>query len=178
MLLSFRNVKPSLIVRAMVLKTYRKVWNYRKYKKKHFFSSPRFCSSDLSSNILMHWFPVLCVDDTMLSPHVVPSSVVCSSSSYWVWNHFKLLPSLTISFLFLSVITAKCFCVVCGVCVCSISILCCVVVVLWSSSCYCWIFFASLFRMLGACFWKWNFWKILTPYGVSTRNFFSKVMNF
>ena len=40
------------------------------------------------------------------------------------------------------------------------------------------IFFASVFRMMGGCFWKWNFWKILTPYGVSTRNFVSEIINF
>ena len=40
------------------------------------------------------------------------------------------------------------------------------------------IFFASIFSMMGACFWKCKIWKILTPYGVLTRNFVSKVINF
>ena len=39
-------------------------------------------------------------------------------------------------------------------------------------------FFASFFSMMGGCFWKRKFRKILTPYGVSTRNFCSEFINF
>ena len=39
-------------------------------------------------------------------------------------------------------------------------------------------FFTHQFTILGKVNWKWKIRKILTPYGVSTRTFFSKVINF
>ena len=41
-----------------------------------------------------------------------------------------------------------------------------------------WNFFTRTMSMLGACFWKWKISKIPTRKWISTRNFFSKVINF
>ena len=41
-----------------------------------------------------------------------------------------------------------------------------------------WNFFTHQFTISTKMNWKWKNRKILTPYGVSTRTFFSKVINF
>ena len=39
-------------------------------------------------------------------------------------------------------------------------------------------FFAHHFWLVGGCFWKWKFWKILTPYWIFNQTFFQNSSTF